>query len=41
MAKCNYLMGNGHKCKNEATRKAGKARLCETHYKMAKKYGLV
>jgi hypothetical protein len=40
MAKCSYLRGNGHKCKNEATKTVGKAKLCEMHYKKAKKYGL-
>jgi hypothetical protein len=41
MAKCKFLMGNGHKCKNDATKKVGKTVLCETHYKAAKKLGLV
>jgi len=41
MAKCTFLMGNGHKCKNVATKQVGKAKLCETHYQKAKKLGLV
>jgi hypothetical protein len=41
MAKCSFLMGNGHKCKNDATHTVGKAKLCDVHYKKAKKLGLV
>jgi hypothetical protein len=41
MTKCNFLMGNGHKCKNEAKHKVGKVQLCEAHYKQLKKSKLI